>query len=103
MPQKEPEPEPRIVSQILSYFVRNPKAADSLEGVAHWRLLEEQVHRTLQQTELALSWLVAREFLQEIPTSGSARIFRLNPERNKDAVRFLTEREQEHGRKRKKV
>jgi hypothetical protein len=95
---KESEPERRIVHQVLSYFVRNPKAADSLEGVTHWRLLEEQVHRTLQETELALSWLVTQEFLQEIPTSGSARVFRLNPERSKDALRFLQKQKQRQSR-----
>jgi hypothetical protein len=91
LPQ-ETEPERQIVKQILSYFIRNPKAADSLEGVAHWRLLEEQVHRSVQQTEIALEWLVAEGFLQEVQTSGSTRIFKLNPERGEDAVRFIAEK-----------
>lgn len=73
--------------------MRNPQAADSLEGVTHWRLLEEQVHRTLQETERALTWLVAQGLLQEIQTSGTDRIFRLNPDRSKDAVQFLTEQD----------
>ena len=97
MLQAESEPEWQIVRQVLSYFVRNPKATDSLEGVAHWRLLEEQVYRTVQQTELALSWLVVQGFLQEIPSPGSAPIFRLNLERGKDAVQFLAEQEQGPG------
>lgn len=101
MLQTESEPERQIVKQILSYFVRNPKAADSLEGVTHWRLLEEQVHRTFQETEKALSWLVTQGFLQEIQGSGSARIFRLNPERSKDAVQFLSEQEQAQSTKKR--
>jgi hypothetical protein len=83
------EPDWDIVKQILSYFVRNPKAADSLEGVARWRLLEDQERRSLQQTEAALTWMVSEGFLQEVPTLGSGRIFRLEPNRYSDAVRFL--------------
>ena len=86
------QPEREIVKQVLSYFLRNPKATDSLEGVAHWRLLEERVHRSLRQTELAVAWLVSHGFVQEIQTAGSARVFRLNEERADDAVRFLAER-----------
>ena len=93
LPRDKAEPERQIVKQILSYFLRNPNAADSLEGVAHWRLLEEQVHRSVQKTEVALEWLVAKEFLQEVQTSGSTRIFRLNPERGEDAIRFVAKRE----------
>lgn len=89
---KETDAERQIVKQVLSYFVRNPKAADSLEGVAHWRLLEEEIHRSVQQTEAALTWLVRQGFLQEIRALGSARLFRLNPERGDDAMRFLQER-----------
>ncbi len=88
-PLLQAEPEHGILEQILSYFVRNQKAADSLEGVTRWRLLEEQVHRTLQQTEAAINWLVAEGFLQEVQRAGQVRIFRLNPKRYRDAVHFL--------------
>lgn len=97
--QTASEPERQIVRQILSYFVRNPKTADNLEGVTHWRLLEEQVHRTFRETERALSWLVAQGFLQEIQGSGSARLFRLNPKRSKDAVQFLADAEHRQSRR----
>jgi hypothetical protein len=80
-----------VVREVLSYFVRNPKATDSIEGVARWRLLEEQVYRTVQETETALAFLVSRGFLEEIPTSGHAKVFRLEPKRLADAVRFLAQ------------
>jgi hypothetical protein len=93
LPQAEPEPDWEIVKQILSYFVRNPKAADSLEGVARWRLLEEQVRSSLQQTEAALAWLVSQGFLEDVQTAGSNHIFRLDPNRYADAMRVLGSQE----------
>ena len=79
------------MKQILSYFLRNSKAADTLEGIARWRLLEEQVHRSFQQTESALAWLVEQGFLEEVETVGSSRIFRLAPQSQEKTARFLAE------------
>jgi hypothetical protein len=78
-----------VVEQILSYFLRNPNAADSLEAIAHWRLLEECAHRSFQKTEAALHWLVTQGFLLEVWVVGSARIFRMDPGRRTEAVQFL--------------
>jgi hypothetical protein len=66
--------------QILDYFVRNPGAADNLEGIARWRLLETMVQRSLAETERAIRWLVAEGFLcvKEVP--GSGKVFLLNRE-----------------------
>src|SRR5262245_38815654 len=87
LPRSEQECE--IVKQILSYFLRNRNAADTLEGITRWRLLEEQIHRSLQETEIALVWLVEQRFLHEVKTVGTAPIFTLNPERQADALSFL--------------
>ena len=86
------------MKQILKYFVRNPQAADSLEGVARWRLLEEQVHHSLGQTESALKWLVSQGYLEEIQISGAARIFRLAAKRQTEAASLLGEPPLEKGR-----
>jgi hypothetical protein len=99
LPPDDSEPELEIVKQILNYFVRNPKAADTLEGVARWRLLEEQVHRSFQQTESALSWLVQQGFLEEVETVGSSRIFRLAVQRQAEAAHFLAEGREQPGKK----
>ncbi len=69
--------------------MRNPKAADSLEGVARWRLLEERIHRTVQETETAMAYLVSHGFLEEITTAGSAKVFRMKANRVAEAIRFL--------------
>ena len=89
LPPDDAGPELEIVKQILNYFLRNSKAADTLEGIARWRLLEEQVHRSFQQTESALAWLVEQGFLEEVETVGSSRIFRLAPQGQEKTARFL--------------
>jgi hypothetical protein len=75
--------------QILSYFVRNPSAADSLEGIAKWRLLEEAIHRNVVETKEALEWLVERGYLIEIAQPHAGRLFQLNTEKRTDAKSFL--------------
>jgi hypothetical protein len=89
LPPDDAGVELEIVKQILNYFLRNSKAADTLEGIARWRLLEEQVHRSFQQTESALAWLVKQGFLEEAETVGSSRIFRLAPQGREKVARFL--------------
>ena len=86
-----------VARQVLSYFVRNPQAADSLEGIARWRLLEERLHQSLRQTEAAIAWLVKKGYLQEIRTAESACLYRLGPDRQQEAVRFLSRRRKPRG------
>jgi hypothetical protein len=90
--ESESESTPEIIEKILSYFVRNPNAADSLEGVARDRLLEESVHQSLQQTASALEWLVSQGFLEAVQIPGSRRIFRLDAAKRAEAVRLLAKR-----------
>ena len=74
--------------EILSYFMRNPTAADSLEGIARWRLLEEVIHRKVDETHVALEWLVQQGFLLQTGRFGSS-IFRLNGSRLAETERTL--------------
>ena len=77
-----------IVKKILRYFLRNPQAADNLEGVARWRLLEENVHQTLVETQSALERLVAEGYLQIVSVPGSELIYVLNTTRHREAAEF---------------
>lgn len=88
------EAESKVVKQVLSYFLRNPRAADNLEGIARWRLLEEQIENSLRKTEAALDWLVREGYLEEFKAGASERSFRLNPVRSSDAIRFLEHEEE---------
>jgi len=75
--------------QILSYFERNPEAVDSLEGIARWRLLEEQIQRSLLESELAVKWLVEKGFLIEESRISSGMLYRLNPAKKPEIAAFL--------------
>jgi len=84
-----PQSMPVRAREILSYFLHNPQAADSLEGVARWRLLEETVHRTVGEINEAIGWLVAHGFLLEESVAGSGPMFSLNHEQAAEAERIL--------------
>lgn len=82
---------PAQAREILDYFLRNPRVADSLEGVARWRLMEEQVHRGVEDVDQALDWLVAEGFLLKDSPAGSAPLFRLNRIQAARAERFVVQ------------
>jgi len=77
------------VREVLRYFVRHPGAADDVRGVAQWRLLNEFVTRTVDETQQALTWLVAQGYLVETATVGSGKIYSLHPDRAGDAFALL--------------
>jgi hypothetical protein len=68
---------PKGAADVLRYFLRNPYAADSLEGVVRWRLAEETIHRSVTEIDEALRWLVAQVLLQQ-SALGTEPIFSLN-------------------------
>ena len=78
-----------VIRQVLGYFLRYPDASDSLEGIAHWRLAEERIHRAVEDTRTALDWLVEEGFLVEEPARPP--IYRLNPDVQEQAAKFLRE------------
>jgi hypothetical protein len=79
----------QITRDILSYFLRNPQAADNLEGIARWRLLNEIVHRRVDETRNALNWLVENGFLTETAFVGIEPVYRLNGEKAQAAEQLL--------------
>jgi hypothetical protein len=93
-PRREVDQSASATTQILSYFLRNPSATDSLEGIARWRLLEEAIHRNVWETEKALQWLVREGYLVETVHPHSGRLFSLNAERQSEAKSLLDLQEQ---------
>lgn len=77
-----------IAKDILEYFLRNPQAADDLEGVARWRLMSQAIYRDLQETSAALEYLVGRGLLTRVSRPGAA-FFRLQAEQRAGAEAFL--------------
>jgi hypothetical protein len=76
--------------EVLSYFMRNPQAADNLEGIARWRLQDEIIRRKVEETRRALAWLVERGFLSENASGRADPIFTLNRAKIAEAREFLS-------------
>lgn len=73
--------EEAVMRSVLSYFLRNPDAADGAEGIARWRLLEHTIANTVEETTRGLHRLVAERQLIEQTAPGMKPIYRLNPDR----------------------
>jgi hypothetical protein len=86
---------PRLAKTILSYYVKHPMAADTTEGLARWRLLEEYVEKTTRETEQALEWLVREGYLSARTGPGNRRVFTLNADRRQEAETFIADPEDE--------
>lgn len=82
-----------IAREILSYFLRHPDAADSFDGIARWRLLEDIVRRSVTATEEGLKWLIEQGYLEQGPVPGGKPIFSLNPRKRKEAEQFVGQKE----------
>lgn len=63
----------------MRYFHHHPEAADSLEGVARWRLLADSIHQAVEETHQALRRLVDRGQLVEQRAPGVQTLYRLAP------------------------
>jgi hypothetical protein len=74
---------------ILSYFVRNPHAADDLEGVVRWRLAADPARHNSQDMKVALHWLVEEGLIVECLIPGGRKVFSLNSGRIDEARNFI--------------
>jgi len=85
------ETEPERAREVLNYFLRHPQAADTLEGIARWRLMQEALQRGVEETSRALEWLVSKGFLREVSKPYSSPIYSLNHEETAKAEEFLAQ------------
>jgi hypothetical protein len=74
------QPDQRIVAEVMRYFLTNPSAADTLEGIARWRLLEARVSENIADTRSAIAWLVANGYLKQLSSTAADPLFQLNAE-----------------------
>lgn len=83
-------PEGAVEKEILRYFLRNPSGADTLEGIAHWRLFDEGLYRSIEETNRAVNALVSQGFLIKDPSlMFTGCVFRLDLNKKNQAEQFL--------------
>lgn len=82
-----------VAWMILRYFARNPDAADTVEGVARWRLLDERIRSCIEQVTRAMKWLSAQGLLLQDELPGSRSTFRLNKQA-KQRIESLLQQEE---------
>jgi hypothetical protein len=78
-----------IERDILEYLVDHSDAADTLEGVAEWWLLQHAIRSRTADVAEALADLVARGLLIEETRAGARPHYRVNQQRRADIARLV--------------
>jgi hypothetical protein len=65
-----------VCSEILSYLELHPDAADNLDGVIDWWLLEQRFARPAKQVESALNILIEKHAVEKIRNPDGTTIYR---------------------------
>ncbi|MGH9382804.1 MAG: hypothetical protein ACRD2N_00710 [Vicinamibacterales bacterium] len=88
----KPRAQRELAIEIMSYFLRNPNAADDLHGIAGFRLLDEAIYRHVAHVSDALEWLVSVGWLIKMESTSSDPIFSLNAAARREAEEFVAGR-----------
>ena len=67
-----------IAAEIMTYLHRRPMASDSLEGIAHWWLVQQAIVKNIVLVEQALEHLANEGKVSKKNNSHNA-IYSLNP------------------------
>ena len=67
--------------KILSYLIDNPEAQDTLEGIADWWLLQQDIKRNVALIRRAVDELIYKGFLLERQGNDRTRYYHVNHER----------------------
>jgi hypothetical protein len=68
----------QVTREILAYLAEHPDAADTLEGIAEWWLLEQQIKCSMTHVQGAVDELVADGLLIKRSSEGLPAYFCLN-------------------------
>ena len=79
----------QIAFEILAYLARNPDAQDTMEGIAEWWLLAQQIERQIATVKEALADLVNRDLIVERKGKDSRIYYRLNKRRTGEISKLL--------------
>jgi len=83
----------QIVHEILAYLAEHPDAHDTLEGIAEWWLLEQEIKRRTAQVKEALAELVAQGLVLERRGRDSRIHYQVNRQKFGEIQTLLKGRE----------
>ena len=82
-----------IALRILHYLAENPQAADTVEGILQWWLLEGTIVEEQQAVQRALDRLVELDLIIEVHTADAHRHYHLNAEQIEMVRKLIREAE----------
>lgn len=68
-----------IAAEIMMYLQQRPMASDTLDGIAHWWLVQQEIEKNIGQVEQALEQLTVEGKVSRKMNTGSKVIYSLNP------------------------
>jgi hypothetical protein len=78
-----------IVRDLLTYLAAHHQAQDTLEGIAHWWLLEQEVTRRITEVQAALEGLVKDGFVVECRGEDGRTRYKINQEKQEEMQVYL--------------
>lgn len=66
---------------VLDYLLKHPSAQDTLEGIAEWWILRQEIDRQVEKVARTLDSLVSQGLLTVSHSDGTSSYYRLNRER----------------------
>jgi hypothetical protein len=68
-----------IAAEIMAYLRERPMASDSLDGIAHWWLVQQAIEKNVVLVEQALERLAEEGKVSKKGKTNSNAIYSLNP------------------------
>jgi hypothetical protein len=78
-----------VAREILAYFISNPNANDTVEGIVEWRLLEQRIRHSVAEAEATLTELVVRKLILARRGADGRIHYRVNPAKEAEILKRL--------------
>ncbi len=75
VPQDPPPTDDRVRALVLGYLDDHPTAMDTLDGIAEWWILRQQIEIEVRRVSRVLAGLVRDGVLEEV-SQGGVRFYR---------------------------
>ena len=69
---------------VINYLLDKPDAMDTIQGIAEWWILKEQVKLTIKKVNNAIDYLLEKEYLKTVDYDGQDTYFQLNKSKIKE-------------------